>query len=233
MPAYAERRNFSRPRERASALAAVIFVQVAVGWALLSGLHVDVSHPGDVVQRLINVTLPKPPPPVKPVHRPAPQSAPKAAPDKLGGSSGPKPAHAPPSVAPVIAVRPNAAPSGGGTGSGPALGSGAGGGTGGQGYGSGGGGGDLEKIAGDIYPSDYPRRLAKAGIGGTVKMRCTVITTEGCRTASSRARAASRSSTRSLRAWSSSASSIARRPIATGGRCPTISKLNGPGTDGR
>src|SRR6185369_11258959 len=159
MPAYAERRNFSRPRERASALAAVIFVQVAVGWALLSGLHVDVSHPGDVVQRLINVTLPKPPPPVK-----------------LGGSSGPKPAHAPPSVAPVIAVRPNAAPSGGGTGSGPALGSGAGGGTGGQGYGSGGGGGDLEKIAGDIYPSDYPRRLAKAGIGGTVKMRCTVIT---------------------------------------------------------
>jgi protein TonB len=175
MPAYAERRNFSRPRERASALAAVIFVQVAVGWALLSGLHVDVSHPGDVVQRLINVTLPKPPPPVKPVHRPAPQSAPKAAPDKLGGSSGPKPAHAPPSVAPVIAVRPNAAPSGGGTGSGPALGSGAGGGTGGQGYGSGGGGGDLEKIAGDIYPSDYPRRLAKAGIGGTVKMRCTVI----------------------------------------------------------
>jgi len=176
MPAYAERRNFSRPRERASALAAVIFVQVAVGWALLSGLHVDVSHPGDVVQRLINVTLPKPPPPVKPVHRPAPQSAPKAAPDKLGGSSGPKPAHAPPSVAPVIAVRPNAAPSGGGTGSGPALGSGAGGGTGGQGYGSGGGGGDLEKIAGDIYPSDYPRRLAKAGIGGTVKMRCRVIT---------------------------------------------------------
>ena len=175
MPAYAERRNFSRPRERASALAAVIFVQVAVGWALLSGLHVDVSHPGDVVQRLINVTLPKPPPPVKPVHRPAPQSAPKAAPDKIGGSSGPKPAHAPPSVAPVIAVRPNAAPSGGGTGSGPALGSGAGGGTGGQGYGSGGGGGDLEKIAGDIYPSDYPRRLAKAGIGGTVKMRCTVI----------------------------------------------------------
>jgi len=175
MPAYAERRNFSRPRERASALAAVIFVQVAVGWALLSGLHVDVSHPGDVVQRLINVTLPKPPPPVKPVHRPAPQSAPKAAPDKLGGSSGPKPAHAPPSVAPVIAVRPNAAPSGGGTGSGPALGSGAGGGTGGQGYGSGGGGADLEKIAGDIYPSDYPRRLAKAGIGGTVKMRCTVI----------------------------------------------------------
>ena len=176
MPAYAERRNFSRPRERASALAAVVFVQVAVGWALLSGLHVDVSHPGDVVQRLINVTLAKPPPPVEPVHRPAPQSAPKAVPEKLGGSPGPKPAHAPPSVAPVIAVRPNAAPSGGGTGSGPALGSGAGGGTGGQGYGSGSGGGDLEKIAGDIYPSDYPKRLAKAGIGGTVKLRCRVET---------------------------------------------------------
>ena len=176
MPAYADRRSISRPRERAYALTAVVFVQLAFGWILLRGFHVDVSRSRDIVQQLISVTLPKPPPPVEPPPKPTPlpQSAPKAAPDKLGGSPGPKPAHAPPSVTPVIAVKPNAAPSGGGTGTGPALGAGAGGGKGGNGFGAGSGGGDLVQIAGDIYPSDYPRRLAKAGIGGTVRMRCTV-----------------------------------------------------------
>ena len=176
MPAYADRRSISRPRERAYALTAVVFVQLAFGWILLRGLHVDVSRSKDIVQQLISVTLPKRPPPVEPPPKPTPlpQSAPKAAPDKLGGSPGPKPAHAPPSVTPVVAVKPNAAPSGGGTGTGPALGAGAGGGKGGNGFGAGSGGGDLVQIAGDIYPSDYPRRLAKAGIGGTVRMRCTV-----------------------------------------------------------
>jgi protein TonB len=49
---------------------------------------------------------------------------------------------------------------------------------GGQGYGAtGAGGNDLELISGDISPRDYPRHLAKAGIGGTVKMRCTVAAT--------------------------------------------------------
>lgn len=65
-------------------------------------------------------------------------------------------------------MQPSAAPSGGGRGTGPALGNGAGGGSGGNGYGAGGGGRDLELISGDITPRDYPRRLAKAGIGGTV-----------------------------------------------------------------
>lgn len=178
MPAYADRRSISRPRERAYALTAVVFVQLAFGWVLLRGFHVDVSRSRDIVQQLISVTLPKPPPPVEPPPKPTPlpQSAPKAAPDKLGGSPGPKPAHAPPSVTPVVAVKPNAAPSGGGTGTGPGLGAGAGGGKGGNGFGTGSGGGDLVQIAGDIYPSDYPRRLAKAGIGGTVRMRCTVGT---------------------------------------------------------
>jgi protein TonB len=50
------------------------------------------------------------------------------------------------------------------------VGSGAGGGTGGNGYGAG-GGRDLQLISGDITPRDYPRHLAKAGIGGTVVMR--------------------------------------------------------------
>jgi protein TonB len=180
MPAYAERNKTVRPRERAIALAAVALVQLALGLALLSGLRVQFSRSGEMVGRLIDVTLQPPPPPVVPATAPprpkrAEQSAPKAEPKPLGGSPGPQPAHAPPSVTPVIALRPSVAPSGGGSGTDPALGSGAGGGTGGNGYGaSGGGGADLELISGDILPSDYPRRLAKAGIGGTVGMRCTV-----------------------------------------------------------
>ena len=59
-------------------------------------------------------------------------------------------------------------------GSGPALGSGAGGGTGGKGYGEEGGGTDLEHIAGEIRPSDYPRALGRAGVGGRVSVTFTV-----------------------------------------------------------
>jgi protein TonB len=165
-----------RPRERAFALAAVVLVQAAVGLALLRGLHVDMVRGSDIVQRLVEVALPKPPPPVqpppKPIHRQA--AAPKAAPEKLGGSPGPKPAHAPPSVAPVVAVKPSTAPSGGGTGTGPALGAGAGGGTGSNGYGADEGGTDLEQIAGEITSRDYPKNLREAGIGGRVEFVFTV-----------------------------------------------------------
>lgn len=180
MPAYADHRSLGRPRERVYALAAVVCVQVALGFALLTGLRVSISHPADVVQRMLAFTLPPPPPPpptprlAQPKRAKESSSAPKAKPAPLGGSPGAKPAHAPPSVTPVIAVRPTVAPSGGGTGTGPAQGSGAGGGAGGNGYGAGGGGRDLELLSGDITPRDYPRHLAKAGIGGTVGMRGTV-----------------------------------------------------------
>ena len=180
MPAYAEQRRTIRPRERAYALAAVVVVQAALGFALLTGLRVSVTRPGEIVSRLIDVTIRPPPPPVEPPKpvkpKPARQapSAPKAEPKPLGGSPGPKPAHAPPSVTPIVAVRPNAAPSGGGSGTGPALGSGAGGGTGGQGYGAGDGGTDLELISGDITPRDYPKSLGNAGVGGTVSVSFTV-----------------------------------------------------------
>jgi periplasmic protein TonB len=145
---------------------------------LFRGFHVDVSHPGDIVQRLIDVTLQPPPPPrpVPPPPRPAHHqaAAPKAAPEKLGGSPGPTPAHAPPSVRAIVPVKASAAPSGGGTGTGPALGSGAGGGTGGNGYGDDEGGTDLEQIAGAITPNDYPRELRDRGIGGRVEFTFTV-----------------------------------------------------------
>lgn len=173
MPAYAQAKRTVRPRERAYALVAVVFVQAAIGFVLLTGLRVDFTRSTEIVQRLVDVTLRKPPPPVVPVQPPPkPQrhqaAAPKATPEKLGGSPGPQPAHAPPSVTPVVAVKPSAAPSGGGTGTGPALGAGAGGGAGGNGYGEDDGGTDLEQIAGEITSRDYPRDLRDAGIGGRV-----------------------------------------------------------------
>jgi periplasmic protein TonB len=179
VPAYAEHRSLGRPRERAYALAAVVCVQLALGFALLTGLRVPLARSVDVAQRLLNFTLPPPPPRpptrVREMKRSRnTSSAPKAEPAPLGGSPGARPAHAPPSVTPIVAVKPTLAPSGGGTGAGPAVGSGAGGGAGGNGSGSGGGGHDLELLSGDITPRDYPKRLARAGIGGTVGMRGTV-----------------------------------------------------------
>lgn len=178
MPAYADRRRLVRPRERFFALAAVVAVQVALGVALLNGLRVTFGRPVDVVQRLVEVALPKAPLPATPPvehraeHRSS--SAPKAEPKPLGGSPGPTPAHAPPSVTPIVAIRPSVAPSGGGSGTGPAAGSGAGGGQGGQGFGEDEGGTDLEHIGGEILSSDYPKELGRAGIGGRVTVTFTV-----------------------------------------------------------
>ena len=196
MPAYAEHRRIVRPRERVTAFAAVVLVQAAFAFVLLSGLRVDVRRPGDVVQRLIDITLAKPPPPPTPPADPpplaerSPPTAPKAQPDKPGGLPGPKPSHAPPSVTPIVPVQPSAAPSGAGTGTGPAVGAGAGGGSGGKDHGAGGGGTDLEQIAGAITPRDYPRHLREAGIGGVVGLsfrvepsglvsRCTITQSSG------------------------------------------------------
>ena len=188
MPAYAQHDRITRPRERAFALAAVVLVEAALAFVLLNGLRVSMARPEEVVQRLIDITLSKRPPPLiqlPPKPKPHKASAPKAQPDKLGGSPGPKPAHAPPSVTPVVAVKPNAVPSGGGSGTGPALGAGAGGGAGGNGFGAGEGGGtDLELISGDISPRDYPKRLGNAGVGGTVGVSFTVLINgrvTGCR----------------------------------------------------
>ena len=172
MPAYAPQKRITAPRERIFALVAVVVVQAGLSFALLSGLRVDVTHPGEIAQQLINIRLQKPPPP-PPLQKPRPrphihaEAAPKAAAAKLGGSPGPKPSPAPPSVTPVVALKPSAAPSGGGTGSGPALGSGSGGGAGGNGYGEE-GGTDLEQIAGEITSRDYPKDLRDAGVGGRV-----------------------------------------------------------------
>jgi protein TonB len=178
MPAGAQGFGSVAPRERVAALLAVVLVQVGLAFALLSGLRVEIARQSDAVERLIEIALPRPPPPlVQPVRKAERQekAAPKAEPAKIGGSSGPRPAHARPSVVPIVAVAPTAAPSGGGTGTGPALGAGSGGGAAGGGYGNAGEGGtDLEQIAGAIMPSDYPRRLRDDGIGGRVEFAFTV-----------------------------------------------------------
>jgi periplasmic protein TonB len=198
MPVYAQQTKIVRPRERLTALAAVVVVQLGLGFVLLNGLHVSVSRSRDIVEQLVSVTLPKPQPPPQSPPKPIQakpkahhqEAAPKAQPVKIGGSPGPKPAHAPPSVTPVVAVRPTAAPSGGGSGSGPAIGAGAGGGTGGNGNGDDDGGTDLEQIAGEITPGDYPSNLREAGVGGRVSFvftvepngrvgRCTVTRSSG------------------------------------------------------
>ena len=170
-----------RPRQRLTALAAVVLVQGALIVVLASGFRVDVARTRQSVEQLIDITLakplpippPPPPPPARPRERHS-EAAAKAAPAPPGGSPGPKPAHAIPAPSPVVSVRPSAPAAGGGTGSGPALGAGAGGGTGGNGDSADDGGTDLEKISGEITTRDYPRALREAGVGGHVSFTFTV-----------------------------------------------------------
>ena len=172
------------PRERYTALGAAAVVTLGLGLALSSGLHVNVGRMKATAQQLIEVALLKPPkaqPPRPKVPDRVPrrkpeaqqQSAPKTAPAPLGGSPGTARASESPAVVAIVPIRAAPVPApGGGTGIGPAVGSGSGGGTGGVGTGSGGGGDgggtELEQIGGDIFPSDYPKRLGNAGIGGLV-----------------------------------------------------------------
>jgi protein TonB len=180
VPAYAEKHRTVRPRERALSLAGVAVVQIALGLALFSGLRVSIARPPEIVQRLIEIDLPRssPPRPIARMARPRPAHASAAAPKTehkpIGGSPGTARSNAPPSVPAVVATRPAPASSGGGAGTGPAAGPGAGGGTGGQGYGGDEGGSDLELISGEILPSDYPPELGSRGIGGRVSVSFTV-----------------------------------------------------------
>ena len=172
------------PRERYTALAAAAVVTLGLGVVLSSGLQVNVGRMKATAQQLIEVALLQPPQaqPPRPkvperVPRPKPEaqqkSAPKTAPAPLGGSPGTARASESPAVVAIVPIRAAPLPApGGGTGTGPAVGSGSGGGTGGVGTGSGaggdGGGTELEQIGGDIFPSDYPKRVGNAGMGGVV-----------------------------------------------------------------
>ena len=180
MPAYVERHQLDQPRERIRALGVAVLVQTVLAFALFRGLQVDIGRPVDVVQRLIAVTLPQTkPPPVRVAHvkvaqTPAPNPPAEPSRSPRGGSPGPKPAQALSSATPVIALRPSTASSGGGTESGIGTGAGSGGDSAGNGVGEAGGGTDLEQVAGEITPRDYPRHLGNAGVGGRVGMSFTV-----------------------------------------------------------
>ena len=174
MPAYVERKRLVRPRERALALAGVLLIQAALGIALLIGLRVQIASYRDVAQRLIDVTpapVLRPAPPPAPTHQRTRTAAPvsKAAVQKPGGSPGPIAAPPTLSVPSIVPMASAAAGSGGGSGA-----AGSGGGTGGNGRGEGAGGTDLEQIAGEITPRDYPRHLGNSGIGGRVGILFTV-----------------------------------------------------------
>jgi protein TonB len=192
VPAYAERRRLVAPRERAMALAGVVLIQAALGIVLLIGLRVQIETYREAAQRLIDVSLEPAPRPTPPQRSRTASSAPKAEVQKPGGSAGPVPAPPAPSV-PSTVPMPSAAPvsaGGGGAGSGAGTASGPGGGAGGNGSGESAGGTDLEQIAGEITPRDYPRHLGNAGIGGRVGIlftvgvngrvtRCTVTSSSG------------------------------------------------------
>jgi protein TonB len=171
------------PRERYTALAAAAVVTLGLGLALSTGLYVSVGRMKATAQQLIEVALLQPPKP-QPARQKVPervlrqpeaqqQSTPKTAPAPVGGSPGTANASESPAVVPIVAIRAAPVPApGGGTGTGPAVGTWPGGGIGGVGTGSGAGGEgrgtQLEQVGGDIFPSDYPKRLGNAGIGGLV-----------------------------------------------------------------
>lgn len=177
MPAYVEHERLASPRDRAVALAGVVLIQALLGIALLIGLRVQIGTYREAAQQLIDVSLAPPP---RAVPRPSPQrtrtapAAPKAAVPRPGGSPRPIPAPAAVSVPSIVPMPSAPAVSGGGAGSGVAAGIGPGGGVGGSGAGEGRGGTDLEQIAGEITPRDYPRHLGNAGVGGRVGILFTV-----------------------------------------------------------
>ena len=156
-------------RERLVALAAVVLVQLALAAALLSGLRIGELRRTELVSRLIEVTVPTPPPAVTPIERPRREprrsaaAALKVGQLPLGGSPGPQRSHTLAAPTPVLALRPSAAPAGRGSGSGPAVGSGAGGDAGSGGLGDAGDGGtDLVQIAGADSALRLPPGSARA-----------------------------------------------------------------------
>jgi protein TonB len=172
------------PRERYTSLAAAAVVTLGLGLSLSSGLYVSVERMKATAQQLIEVAFLEPPKAQLP-HEKVPewvlrakleaqqQSAPKTPPAPVGGSPGTANASESPAVVAIVAIRAAPVPApGGGTGTGPAVGTWSGGGIGGVGTGSGGSGEgrgtQLEQVGGDIFPSDYPKRLGNAGIGGLV-----------------------------------------------------------------
>jgi len=178
-------------RERIRAGIPVLIIHVAIAFALLRSLVLEIPALQPMLQ-LVEVppSLPPPVPPVHPVREHSRRAEGAASPPNL--EARPTEIVAPPPVVPQppppIAAAPIAGPGdkpsagaapvpGPGTGAG---GEGNGPGSGGSGDGPGGGGGGGEaaprQIRGRISDRDYPRGAAEAGISGTVSVIYTIET---------------------------------------------------------
>jgi protein TonB len=178
-----------RRRERIASAIAVAAFHALIGYALLTGLGIDIAREASDRLKLFDIRQPPPPPPVEPpparVETHSPQAA--AAPPAPKAEAAPIVAPAPEvrlPVPPPLPAAPKAAvgrdASAGsstlGTGSG-AGGEGSGSGSGGSGSGSGGGAVTrARQIAGELSGRDFPRAAKRARAGGTVLVRYTVGT---------------------------------------------------------
>lgn len=176
-------------RDRLVAALAAVAIQLAIGWALVTGLAVNLPRVVEQGLKLFVVGAPPPPPKVVlPPHRVAsrrPEGA--AAPPNLRSHASevvaPVPVVVvPPPPPPVIAapVAGTGADPSQGAADKPGPGTGAGGigdGTGSGGFGDGdGNGGETppRQVKGRIKDSDYPREAEELGVGGTVSVRYVV-----------------------------------------------------------
>lgn len=182
--------------DRIKAAIAVAAFHALLGYALITGLGIDVAKVVDDNLKVFDVPPEKPPPPPKPPE-PAKQKtkAPEGAAAPPSLKAKPTPIVAPPpkvrlKVPPPVTATPKPTPiapgnqssagvstiAGTGTGNG---GVGDGTGSGGQGNGTGGGGNGggtgAQRIGGGIDGArDYPREARRAGIEGSVAVRFTV-----------------------------------------------------------
>lgn len=197
-----------RNADRIKAIAPVVAIHAALGYALVYGLVASSPEQASERLKLFDVLV-EPPPPIteQPADIASPEPEGAAAPPSLP----PTPVVAPTPEIPVPAKPPIVAAPTPGTGSATSEGTadragtgtgsggvGTGSGSGGAGTGTGGGGSPAVRVRGGISNSDYPSSAKRAGIEGTVYVRFTVApsgSVRGCQVTRSSGNAALDSTT--------------------------------------
>jgi protein TonB len=180
-----------RNADRLKSAVGVASFHALLGYALITGLGIDVAASVTQALKVFDVAQPPPPPPIEIVPAAKESKAPEgaAAPANLKSKASPVVApppevklEAPPPV--VAAPVPNvgndrslgAAPvPGPGTGAG-GVGTGTGSGGSGDGTGSGGRASKARLLQGELSRADYPIEVKRAGLGGRVTVRIAVAT---------------------------------------------------------
>lgn len=163
--------------DRAKSLAAVITIHAAIGYALVSGMGMEMTKAVTAGFKVINISVPPPPEPV-PVEEPTKAEEQAASPENLKAQATqivvPEPVVKPVIISPVVAA-PVAGP-GNDNDAGASDRPGSGFGSGGQGDGFGGGGmvSGPRHLSGSITRKDIPRSVWKAGNRGNVVAHFTV-----------------------------------------------------------